>query len=491
MDRIIKTYGKIVRLRPSGFWLGFIVGSVYFSYIFWWFWSLYPLDVLGVENNFYAATALFFVFSVSVISMAFFWGIFSFVSLRILKNGNHLLTTPAIAGLFVILEYLRSWGFGIIWWGSGSLIGPHWTLGNLAYLFGFSKYVLGTASVWGIYGINFFIVFILVSVLIILKKRSRSNLAQLLIAVIIFSLVGFFSKESKDLATQESLKVTLIQTERQTKVAYHPEELLSDFKSQLELLGSAAKEGSVIVFPETSNFSKTLSGFLDLNSTQAFFNKLSSKPLIILDNIRSPEKDGSVSRTIFINSKNGVVQFSDKQLLTPGGEYLPYIIKWPLWLLNGSVVNSFTSSQEFSKGSHTENLYFQGGTARIVICSEILSPTLLRDADYQFIIGQSSFGIFKGSKLLEYQILQALRFRAAENRKPAVLASNFGHSYIIDNNGNIVKSTDSSGYQILTADVVPNKEQTWYNKLGDLPILLLSLAIFGLSLRKILYAKQD
>ena len=482
MDRIIKTYGKIARLRPSCFWPGFIVGLAYFSYPFWWLWFLYPLDGLGVENNFYAAVALLFVFSVSVVVMAFFWGIFSFVGLRILKNKAGLLTVPAIAGLFVILEYLRSWGFGIIWWGSGSLMGPHWTLGNPAYLFGFSKYVLNTASVWGIYGIDFFIIFILISIFMILRKRSKSNLTQLLIAIVIFSLAGFLSKESENNIVLEPLKVILIQTEKLTKVDYGPEELLSDFKNQLKLLGSAAKEGSIIVFPETSNFSKTLSEFLDSGSAQAYFDKLSLKPLMILDNIRSPEKDGTVSKTIFINSKNGVTQFNDKQLLTPGGEYLPYIIKWPLWLLNRSTVNSFTDYQEFSNGTHTENLYFQDRTAKVVICSEILSPVLFRGADYQLIIGQSSFGMFKGDKRLEYQIMQALRFRAAENRKPAVLASNYGRSYVINSNGQVEKMTDSLGYQILTANVVPNKTRTWYNKLGDLPILLLSLAIFGLGL---------
>ncbi|MEK7163810.1 MAG: nitrilase-related carbon-nitrogen hydrolase, partial [Patescibacteria group bacterium] len=292
-----------------------------------------------------------------------------------------------------------------------------------------------------------------------------------------------FSKESQNRVALEPLKVVLVQTKRPTKIDYTPEELLSDFRNQLKLLGSATKEGSIIVFPETSNFSKTLSGFLDFSSAQAYFNNLSSEPLMILDNIRSPEKDGLVSKTIFINSKNGVAQFSDKRLLTPGGEYLPFIMKWPLWLLNRSIVNSFKYSQEFSKGTHTENLYFQDRTAKVVICSEILSPGLFRDADYQFIIGQSSFGMFKGDRQLEYQIMQALRFRAAENRKPAVLASNFGRSYIIDNNGNIIKSTDSNDYQILTADIVPNKGQTWYNKLGDLPILLLSLAVFGLSVK--------
>ena len=438
-----------------------------------------------MENNFYAALGLLFVFSVSIIGTAFFWGIFSFVGLRILKNKDGLLIPPAIAGLFVVLEYLRSWGFGIVWWGSGSLIGPHWTLGNPAYLFGFSKYVLDTASIWGIYGIDFFIVFTLVSVFIILKKHSRSNLVQLLIIVVVFSLAGFFSKENKDRVVTEPVRIILVQTERPTKIAYGPEELLSDFRGQLELLGSAAKEGSIIIFPETSNFSKTLSGFLDPGSAQAYFDKLSSKPLIILDNIRSQEKDGPVSKTIFINSKNGVVGFNDKQLLTPGGEYLPYIIKWPLWLLNRPTVSSFTYSQEFSKGTHVENLYFQDSTAKVVICSEILSPTLFRDDSYQFIIGQSSFGIFKGNKSLEHQILQSLRFRAAENRKPAVLVSNFGMSYVINNDGSITKATPANGYKMLTADIVPNEERTWYNKLGDLPILLLSLAVFCLGLRKL------
>jgi len=413
--------------------------------------------------------------------MAFFWGICSFFGLRIIKNKKSQLTAPAIGGLFVILEYLRSWGFGIIWWGSGSLIGPHWTLGNPAYFLAFSKYFLDTASVWGIYGIDFFIAFILVSVFIILRRYSKSNLAQLLIIVTIFTLVGFFSEGGGNKVDLKPLKIVLIQTERPTKVAYAPEELLSEFRNQLKLLGDAAKEGSIIVFPETSNFSKTLSGFLDTNLAQAYFDKLSSAPLMILDNIRSPEKDGPVSKTIFINSKNGVAEFNDKQLLTPGGEYLPYIIKWPLWLFNRPTVNSFTYSQEFSKGTHEENLYFQEKAAKIAICSDILSPILFRDTGYQFIIGQSSFGIFKGSKKLEGHILKSLRFRATENGKPAVLVSNFGRSYVINSEGQIEKSTPKNGYQILTADVVPNETRTWYNKLGDLPILLLSLAIFGYS----------
>lgn len=490
MEKIKRVFTKLLELRPRGFWPGFTIGIFYFSYIFWWVWSLYPLDALGIENNFYAVIALLFIFSVSVVSMAFFWGVFSFFSLRVLKSTNILLLAPAIAGLFVILEYLRSWGFGIVWWGSGSLMGPHWTLGNPAYLFSFSKYILNTASIWGIYGIDFFIVLILISIFLCIRKQSKLNLWQLFLAILIFFLAGFLSKPV-DAPINEAVRIILIQTANSIDISSGSEGMISDFNKKLSLLKDAAKRGNIIVFSETSNLSRVLSGFLNTNSVQNYFNKLSENPVMILDNIRIMENNRLISKTIFINSKNGIDQFTDKELLTPVGEYLPYTIKWPLRILSKSFVNSFAYSREFSRGIHTENLSFQDKTARVVICSEILSPVLFRNTDYQFIIGQDSLGMFNGNKSIEFQLLSALRFRSAENKKPAVLASNYGRSYVINDSGRVIKSTDSPGYQILTADIVPNEERTWYNKLGDFPILLLSLAVFGLSLINFKHAKQD
>ena len=100
-------------------------------------------------------------------------------------------------------------------------------------------------------------------------------------------------------------------------------------------------------------------------------------------------------------------------------------------------------------------------------------------------------GVFDGNQQIERQLLSMAGFRAAENRKYLIISSNFGRSYVINPLGNIVSSTDSSGYKILTADIVPNKQRTWYNKLGDWPILLLSLVIFGLGLVKLRNANQD
>ena len=148
-------------------------------------------------------------------------------------------------------------------------------------------------------------------------------------------------------------------------------------------------------------------------------------------------------------------------------------------------------SSELRAGTHSELLSYKNFQAKILVCSDVVSPGISSGEKYGFLIFLQSLGIFKGNQAIESQYLAILRFRAAENGKYAVLASNFGHSYVIDNYGNIIKSTDSSGYQMLTTDVVPNINQTWYNKLGDLPILLLSLAIFGLSLMNLRNAKQN
>ena len=259
---------------------------------------------------------------------------------------------------------------------------------------------------------------------------------------------------------------------------------MKDYTQKLELIKEAAKsigEG-IIVFPESSNFSQIMFSFLDSGSIKDYFDRLSAKELVIIDNNILPDQENYKSRTLFINSKNGSAGFYDKQLLTPAGEYLPYLLKLLLFSLGEK---STSEDSGLKPGTHSELLSYGGGQLKTLACSDVLSPSISSQGRYGFLVSLQNLGIFKGSREVESQFLSILRFRAAENGKYAILASNYGRSYVINPNGNIEKKTDSYGYQILTAEVVPNEEWTWYNKLGDLPILLLSLAVFCLGLRKL------
>ncbi len=495
MDRIIKTYNKVARLRPSGFWPGFIVGLAYFSYIFRWYWPLYPLTNLGIESGIQSFVLILFMFSLSVAGTAFFWGLFSFLINKLNKKSKFYLTPLITAGTFVLTEYARAWGFGFLWMGSGSLLGPHWTLGNLAYLMVSWPFVLKLSSVWGIYGIDFLLVWLL-SIIFLLatgryKIKSKEILSNLGLITLVFLITIGLSAKSSKLMTQNTIKVALIQTKDEAKFKFSADEILDNYTKKLELLKEAvsAVNGGIVIFSESSNFSKTLLNFLDNNSAKNYFNRLSKKEFMLIDNNILPDEEGNKSRTLFVSSKNGVSGFYDKQLLTPAGEYLPYILRLLLSAFGNRI--STSGSSGLKTGTHPELLNYNDLQAKILVCSDVVSPNISSGEQYGLLVFLQNLSGFKGSSTIESQFLSMLRFRAAENGKYAVLASNFGHSRVIDDKGDIIKSTNSSGYQILTADVVPNKERTWYNKLGDLPILLLSLAIFGLGLKNYLHAKQD
>ena len=443
--------------------------------------------MLGIESGFYSLVFISFMFFISVAGMAFFWGLFSFFTIKITKKISAFWVPLVGAGVFVLAEYLSAWGYGIIWFGDGSLLGAHWTLGNPAYFFASSEFILKTASVWGIYGIDFLLAWTAGIIFLLINKtyaiRSKVLLLNLALILSSFFLTTLLSIKNGDAPKSQAIKVALIQTKNPTKPQYPLDEVLKDYTQKLELIKEAAKsigEG-IIVFPESSNFSQIMFSFLDSGSIKDYFDRLSAKELVIIDNNILPDQENYKSRTLFINSKNGSAGFYDKQLLTPAGEYLPYLLKLLLFSLGEK---STSEDSGLKPGTHSELLSYGGGQLKTLACSDVLSPSISSQGRYGFLVSLQNLGIFKGSREVESQFLSILRFRAAENGKYAILASNYGHSYVINPDGNIEKKTDSYGYQILTAEVVPNEEWTWYNKLGDLPILLLSLAVFCLGLRK-------
>lgn len=478
---------KLLGIKLPGFRLGFLIGLVYFSYIFLWIWSVYPLNSLGVSNKFVGFILILFVFSATVVCAALFWGLLSFFCKRTTATQTKIWMLPFCwAGIFVLAEYFRSWSFGILWWGDGSLLGPHWTFGNLAYLFANFGPIIKSSSIWGIYGIDFILASIAGIIFILTTHRySNKNTRNILLLELGLIFIGLWlaTKISSTSISSPSIPIALVQTEESTKVQYPIDELIGNYTQEVKLVkeaGSTINNG-MIVLPESSNFSKTLSNFLDHASAQKYFNNLSTGELIIVDNNVLPDQDAYKSRTLLINSKNGIVGFYDKQLISPFGEYVPYIIE--PFLFPFEKIGSIVRGPGLSAGGSNPLLFnYEDSPIKILACSDVLSPGISSEGHFGLLISIQNLGIFKGNDSIASQILSILRFRAAENGKYAVLASNYGRSYIINPQGNIVESTSSSGYQLLTGEVVPNQTRTWYNKLGDWPILLLSVLFFSLGL---------
>ena len=499
MDFIKRYLGYLKILNTKGFWAGFIVGLFYFSYIFWWFWDLYPLDSLGLQNKLIAAILIFAAFLLSVSITAIFWGLFGFLSHyfyhRRLNEHAMWILPFTVAGIFTLLEYLRSIFFSIIWYGNGGLVGPYWPFGNIAYWTADLNRIASTASIWGIYGINFFLAWTIVSLaLIFLKKNQKVFILHLISAFITILILNvFYDNQRESLKNSTPIPVSLIQTNVPSIGFTNQEEALEDFKLKLQLLEEAAKvtSGGIMVFPESTNFTKTLAQLLDSEKIKSYFGNLSDKEIFVFDSIRSLEGEYFKSKSVIISSLDGIVGYYDKQVLTPGGEFLPYLIKLPLTFLYPPLKKQFEIYREYAHGSGTNLINLKGSLVSILVCSELISPQKARQNNADYIVIMGSFSIWRGGKITTSQALAMTRFRAIENGKYIALASNSGQSYIINSFGKIVKMTNPNTYELLTGEIVPNKSRTWYNYIGDWPILLLSSVFFGLGVKQSLKTSQQ
>lgn len=490
MAKINKLLIRLKNLKPFGFWSGLTIGVLYFGYIFFWLWNLYPLHGFGITSGLISFAVIFVLFSVGVAGMAVFWGLFSYLAFSFFKDKKQPISAPLyLAGTFVLGEYLRSFFFGILWLGNGSYLGPHWTIGNLAYLFSDMATIIRTSSVWGIYGIEFIMTYFFSGLIYYSQKRAYRKVILYLMVPAIIILVAFSTLPQQHIQDTEKIPVAIIQTRIPSRVFYEQEETLTDFKNKLELIKKSStfldsfQNKGLVILPEGANLLTNLNSFLNPEDVKNYFNKLSKNELLIVDQFRLPEGEGLKSKTAVIGSKSGLVATYDKRLLTPTGEFLPYILKLPL--LAASRLANFDMPIDFYAGSGSNVFEFEDKKITLAVCSELLSPSLIGENNPDLIIAIHNFGLFNGGRLLEKQIVAMSQFRAAENGKYSATSSNYGQSYIINPFGKIEKKALTTDYELLTGEIAPNKSQTWYNYLGDWPILLLSSAIFAVGTKKI------
>ncbi len=499
-------YALANQSRSRSFLTGFIAGLFYFLIIFRWFLSIYPLDTVGMQNKLASLVIVFIIYVISSAGMAVFWGLFGLVaSFQFLASSKFekrswqfvscLLVVPA---LFVLFEYVRSYGFGLLWAGPGTLFGFHWTMGNLAYALTGNNLALKLSSCVGIYGVSFLIIF--VNFLFFKISIGPKKLRAVIMLALAVSLITLGPKllSRKLPSSNKEISFAIIQTNQPTKISPTPKETLDAFKEQLDLLNRIAKErpeSQLIVFPETSDFFKNLSLFLTGSQIPNYFANLFKEPRLIIAGTRIIDtNDRAYSRIFTLDTQKDIIGFYDKRLLMPGGEFLPYSAKSIANLLSKIKVSEFSDIRELGIGEKkvsTVNFRGQFSIAPIV-CSEFLAPDLVRKTTLgsDIIVEMASYGVFHGDNALIKQNLAIARFRAAENQKPLLAASNMGLSYAIDGRGNVVFTTQNQGAQILTGEVALNSQKSWYNKVGDLPMILASLALiisFGLltALRRI------
>jgi apolipoprotein N-acyltransferase len=472
------------------FWRGFALGSIYFSYIFFWLWGLYPLKNFNVNDSFAAAVIIIILFLLCVAQSALFWGLAFHFSAKLYKKGR-LLSLAVPASVFIVAEFFRSIFFGLFWAGNGSVVGPDWTFGNIAYLFSDISWIRASSALWGIYGISFFI--ILIATILFeytLHKSTKYLYASAGIFISFIGLGGLEAQLGESAALksdQETLSVAVVQsdlitTDNQQEIINHT----ANIGDLLDGFDYVQHPGSLVILPESSRYTETYARILGspLLFTIPKINGLPSYTVIDNSRITNKETSEPKSRTLMYDNDDYSPQYKEKVLLTPAGEYIPDIL-YPLFVyFSDSVTQDVADKNQYSPGTDGV-IDFRSKTADILICSEIISPRMAK-GEYGFIVAQVNFGLFHknfAGDILRSQIQAMSQFRAAENRKFLALAANRGNSYIVNPAGNVVQKAENEGYKLLTSLMVTNDERTWYNKVGDWPIFVLAAMMILLCFR--------
>ena len=239
----------------------------------------------------------------------------------------------------------------------------------------------------------------------------------------------------------------------------------------------ATQSADVIIWPENAIDVDPIANKRVNESIESLTSTLKT-PLIAGAITRQSGQLENVS--LMYNESGEVVSYYSKQYLTPFGEYMPIR---PIARLVSPYVDDVV---DFKVGERVENHVVNGLSLAPVICYELLSDSLVRDAAKKSdaLVAQTNSATFAHTSESAQQ-LNITRLRALESAREIVSVSTIGISAHIGINGDIISRTQENVAAQLAGDLRSNSARTLAGNLGGFaPGLVLILSIlFPLVLR--------
>jgi len=400
----------------------------------------------------------------------------------------------AFPWIWVSFEYFRS---------TTDLAGPIFTFG---YTQAYSLDIIQIASIFGVYGISFWIVAINIILYLLLsnvitkkwKLYSGPSIATLLSIILIFMVPKLYgqkvlrSSEFHENHLAQSTRIAIVQPNIDPFVKWN-----SPVEPQLKLLQAMTAEScrdsvDMVVWPETAipryifysledlSFLNQIRCEADSLRINLFTGTLDlmyfdpSKPIPKSAKWNSTGQHYDIYNTaILLQPHHEEIQKHAKMILVPFAERFPYAdqilnvanLNFIRWNFGTGGLGAGTRQTVFSYTSR-DSVPVKFST---VICFESLFPQLVSSfvrKGAQFIVilsNESWWGKTEGS----FQHCQMDIFRAIENRRWIVRCSNGGASCFIDPFGHILQLTPLDVSKIIKCNIQPSDEITLYTRYGD------------------------
>ncbi|TCM70915.1 apolipoprotein N-acyltransferase [Acinetobacter calcoaceticus] len=367
-------------------------------------------------------------------------------------------TPLTFAPLWVLFEWAKTWVFtGFPWLFAG---------------YAFTERLLDSyAPLFGVFSVSFVVIILACALVEILNRRWFWAIPAmaLLIGAWAVSYLQFVSVKA-----EKPLSVSLIQGNIPQDMKW----LIENQKDTLEIYKNLSRTEwgrDLIVWPESSipMYQTDIPEFLSQISQEA---KQSGSGWITgipyIDIQQSIQQGVPTAYNTMMASGSETSGLYKKQRLVPFGEYIPLsgLLAWVLPSMQAAAIDGF------SRGPADQSAFkVKNHVLAAAICYEVAYPNLTRrnakDSDYLVTVSNDAW--FTGTAA-PAQHLQMVQMRAKENGRWIIRATNTGITAFIDENGHIVKQAPIDQAAVLRGDLPAMQGETWYSRIGDWPILILS-----------------
>ena len=386
--------------------------------------------------------------------MAFYFAVLAYYVAKFSKNINsNLLWVLAIAALWTLMEWFRSW----------VLTGFPWL--NMGYL-SLDTPMAGYAPLGGVYFCTFLWLMFIAVILNFNKVDKTQKVISLVFVLGIFFLGGVFAKHNYTQDFQAAKSFALIQGGVSQDQKWLPEQL----PRTMELYAKLSVENSevdLMLWPEVAIPALRSNVVPYFNALKA---RIGSDTVFLMGGLErrfNQEGEKEDFNSLFLvdehfNTPQEQVYF--KSHLVPYGEYFPLPNFVRQWLCAMNLpCNNITSGAKNQKPIAVNGTQY--GT---FICYEDAYTNrvnaMLPQAN--ILINITNDAWFGGS-MAPHQHLQVTRMRALETERPILRATNNGITALIDKKGNIVKTVEQFKPQVLRGTVQGVKGATPFVMLGN------------------------
>ncbi len=361
----------------------------------------------------------------------FFYAIFSFWPIlhalvlrklweKAVKSFQIWLMAFSLSALYAGLEYFRSelWPLNCPWLGLGYAQFPN-------------PHIYQSLSIWGVFGLTFFVIFFNISILIAILKRHFSTAAFSILIMLSLFLYGHKRLEINPQGAP--VKALLVQDE-----TYSLEKLLSMSKTR--------KDEELIIWPENSFYLKSGEKTEDkLRQIQSAFKNRNFYALIPIG-VKEKE-NGRIKRenyAVFFDLKTGGKQIYEKMHPVPFVE------------------------TGLKKGPCPSPLDFKGRKIGVQICYDLNfenGSRILAGKGAEIILAPTNDPIEWTAKQ-QRQHADMSAARAVENGLWILRPATSGISQVIDDRGRIIRETASGESLALSGQAEMKTSDAFYTKYG-------------------------